>query len=108
MPNFSERMGYQPDDAEITVRHEAPYDLRGVVVNEAHAAGLGPHGLRSIVCRVLQTREDPSNWSAYPNVDGEVRAHLDDCAWYEVYDIIEAIHEDLAHDRERAIWAMGS
>jgi hypothetical protein len=57
---------------------------------------LAPHSMRSLVCRVLRRREDPGNWSAFPNVDDEVRDHLDSCEWYEVYDIIEATYERLA------------
>jgi hypothetical protein len=96
MQHFSERHGYQPAEAEITVRLDAPYDLRGVVVDLAYEAGLSPHEMRSVVCRVLRTREDPNNWSPFPNVDGEVRGHLDRCDWYEVYDIIEAVYREFA------------
>lgn len=91
MNRFSERHGFEPLQAEITVTRDAPYELRGVVVDIAYEAGLDPHKLRSIVCQLLRVREDPSNWSAYPNVDYEVRGHLDSCEWYEIYDIIEAI-----------------
>lgn len=96
MTRFSERHGYQPDDAEVTVRLEAPDELRGVIVDLAYESGLGPHAMRSLVCRVLRSREDPNNWSAFPNVDGEVRGHLDSCEWFEVYDIVEAIYARLA------------
>lgn len=92
---FSERHGFAPDAAEITVRHDAPYDLRGLVVDFAYRTGLGPHDVRGIVCSVLMTRPDDSNWSAFPNVDGEVRQLLDGCEWFEVYDVIEAIFRSL-------------
>jgi hypothetical protein len=96
MTRFSERHGYQPEDAEITVRLDAPNELRGVIVDLAYESGLTPHKMRSLVCRVLRTRENPDNWSPFPNVDYEVRGHLDSCQWYEVYDIVEAIYEKLA------------
>jgi hypothetical protein len=96
MTRFSERHGYQPDDAEITVRLEAPEELHGVIVDIAYESGLSPQAVRSIVCRVLRTRENPGNWSPFPNVDGEARDHLDSCEWYEVYDIVEAIYARLA------------
>lgn len=47
------------------------------------------------MCAALRVRENPGNWSAYPNVDGEARGHLDDCEWYEVYDIIETTYAAL-------------
>lgn len=95
MKKFSERHGFDPTQADITVTRDAPYDLRGVVADIAYEAGLDPHRLRSIVCQLLRVREDPNNWSAFPNVDCEARGHLDSCEWYEVYDIIEAIYARL-------------
>jgi hypothetical protein len=52
------------------------------------------------VCRVLRVREDPDNWSEFPNVDGEVREHLDSCPWYEVYDVIEGTYERIKKQDE--------
>jgi hypothetical protein len=95
MDRFSQRHGYEPPEPEIRVRHEAPHDLRGVLADLAYESGLDPHGLRAVVCRTLRVRENPDNWSAYPNVDDEARGHLDTCQWYEVYDIIESIYSQL-------------
>lgn len=92
MTKFSKRHGHSPPSSEIAIRNEAPEELRGVIVDIAYEAGLNPHRVRTIVCRVLRRREDPNNWSAYPNVDGEARYHLDSCEWHEVYDIIEALY----------------
>ncbi len=86
---FSERHGFAPQPAEITVRHEAPSDLRGLVVDFAYRAGLDSEALRGIVCHVLMARAKQSD------ADTEVRGLLDRCAWFEVYDIIEAIFDAL-------------
>jgi len=102
MTRFSKRHGYaETSPAEITVREDAPHELRGVVVDIAYECGLEPHPARAIVCNTLRVREDPNNWSAYPNVDSEVRWHLDRCEWYEVYDVIEAFYRGLEERRER-------
>ena len=95
MSSFSERNGCQPQNAEIAIRQEAPEEMRGVVVDLAYESGLGPKELRTLVCRLLRRREDPNNWSPYPNVDWEIRGLVDGCEWYEVYDVIEAIDEEL-------------
>lgn len=58
MTKFSSRHGFGPSDAAISVRNDAPYNLRGVVVDLAYEAGLDPHGMRSIVCGTLRVRED--------------------------------------------------
>lgn len=96
--SFSDRQGYN-QEPEITVREDAPEDVRGLVADYAYEAGLDPHKLRAITCRVLLTRPNPENWSAYPNVDFEARGHLDSCPWFKVYDIIEAIYADLEKDK---------
>lgn len=86
---FSERQGLAPEPPEITVRYEAPFELRGLVVDFAYRAGLDSEALRGIVCHVLMKRaEDPS-------ADRELRKLLDVCAWFEVYDIIEATFDAL-------------
>lgn len=100
---FSKRHGFRDSrSAEITVRQDAPYELRGVLVDMAYEAGLKPSGLRELVCRVLKKRPDKYNWSERPNIDNEVRGLIDDAAWYQVYDVIEAIAQSLRRDRERA------
>lgn len=81
MTRFSDRHGLQPPAPEIMVRDEAPHELRGVLVDIAYECDHDPHEMRSIVCRVLRVRENPDNWSAFPNVDGEVRENLDGCQW---------------------------
>jgi hypothetical protein len=102
MSKFSERYGLQPSDPPITIRFEAPDELRSVIISIAYEAGLGPHEVRTIVCRLLRVTEDPTNWSAFPNVDMEVRGHLTDCAWYEVYDLAEVLYKELSRRRVRS------
>ena len=90
--HFSDRYGFrQIEEAEIQVRHDAPYEFRGVLVDLAYECGFGPGSLRELVCRTLRKRPDPSNWSPFPNIDREVRDLIDQSEWYKVYDIVEAI-----------------
>jgi hypothetical protein len=93
---FSKRHGYhQPHEIEITVRQDASYELRGVVIQLAYGCGFRPKGLRALVCRVLKKRPDERNWSEYPNIDGEIHQLIDNCEWYRVYDIIESIAQHI-------------
>ncbi|WP_028231056.1 AbiJ-NTD4 domain-containing protein [Paraburkholderia mimosarum] len=94
MTSFSRRFGYgaASSPAPISVREDAPHELRGVLVDLAYESGLRPTTLRNIVCPALRVRADPGNWSDFPNVDNEVRDLVDDAPWYKVYDIAEAIH----------------
>ena len=90
---FSSRHGYALPDAEISVRHDAPEELRSIIVDIAYEAGLQPKTLRTSVCRVLRVAPDPSNWSDFPNVDGELRDLLRSAEWFQIYDVVEAIRK---------------
>ncbi|MFZ2277401.1 MAG: hypothetical protein WAW39_06370 [Prosthecobacter sp.] len=93
MPTFSQRLGLSPQDAEITIRHEAPDWLRDHVVDLAYQeAELKPSNLRAHLCRLLMT--SPSHaWSEFPNIDEEVRQMIKEAEWYHVYDLMEWIYQ---------------
>lgn len=91
MKTFSTRHGHSRPDAEITIRHDAPEQMREALVTIAYQSGLRPSDLRSVLCQILYRSPDRGNWTEFPNVDGEVRDLLADCEWFEVYDLIEAI-----------------
>jgi hypothetical protein len=89
---FSKRHGLIPETREITVWEDAPDGFRHALLHAAHeTCGLSPSTLRDVVCQVLRTRPDPSNWSEYPNVWGEVQDLVYGCEWFRVYDIVERI-----------------
>lgn len=93
---FSERHGFKSEiEPEITIRYDAPEELRGVIILLAVDAGISPNPLRDIICRCLLTRPDKNNWSDYPNINDENHRLLDDAAWYKVYDIVEAVASNL-------------
>jgi len=98
---FSTRNRFREiNEAEITVRHDAPYELRGVVINLAYECGFRPKSIRTLICRVLYKRADTNNWSEYPNIDDEAKQLLDDTEWYKVYDVIETIAKE-THDPKK-------
>lgn len=99
--HFSQRHGYGLADAEITVREDAPEDLRYAVAEIASAAGMRPSSIRTIACRVLLTAPNRNNWSDYPNIWEEVLGLLESCEWFKVYDIAEALWRALEHDSDR-------
>ena len=93
---FSDRESYRPTDRPITVRDDAPTCLRHAVPMIALEVGMRPSDLREEICQVLLKRPDPENWSEYPNVNEEVFWLITEVAkWYQVYDIIEALHQEL-------------
>ena len=92
---FSARHGVESEEAEITVREDAPAGLRAAFVQIAYESGLSPTQLRQIICRVLRVEPEDWNWSDFPNVDEEGRRRVGECAWSEVYDLIEAVGQAL-------------
>lgn len=92
---FSQRHGYRAKAREITVREDAPDNLRAAVILIGVEARLSYSTLREITCRVLREIPDPSNWSEIPNVRDEVLGHMQNCEWFKVYDIAEAIWQHL-------------
>lgn len=92
MESFSKRHGFASvEEVDISIREDAPEDFRGFIIQLAYEHGFKPSTLRSLVCKILKKMPDPSNWSEYPNVDGEVTNLIYDCKWYKIYDILERI-----------------
>jgi hypothetical protein len=89
--SFSKRHGFV-QAKEITIREDAPENLRYFVLQTVVDLGYLPSLLRSILCGVLRRRPDPNNWSEYPNVWEEAQELIFGCPWYKVYDVIEALH----------------
>ena len=96
MERFSARQGYRPPPAEITIREDAPSDLRGTILVLAQTAGMTPSAIRQVICGVLLVPPDPDNWTERPNIWDEVVWLINDAPWYRVYDIAEALYAKLA------------
>lgn len=89
-------MGYRAVEPAITVREDAPDELRYGLIMLADSLGLSPLDARLEVCGILLKRPDPSNWSPYPNVFGEVEYLVASAPWFRVYDIAEGFYDRLA------------
>ncbi|MBV6852672.1 hypothetical protein KWH45_04320 [Xanthomonas campestris pv. mirabilis] len=94
MRPFSERFGYTAPAPDITVREDAPDVRRGSVSVAAGKAGLPPKEMRKIVCESLSEPTDSNNWSD-SNVIEETNRLLENCHWFEVYEVIEHLAEAL-------------
>ena len=93
---FSDRHGYRRTEQEITIREDAPDNLRFATLLIGQDVGMTPTAMRRAICQVLLVRPDPSNWSEYPNVWEEANSQIEDCPWFKVYDIAEAFHAALS------------
>ncbi len=93
---FSNRYGYRPINIDISIRENAPDNLRFAVAQIAIDAGMLPSNIRDVICRVLMLAPNKDNWSEYPNIWDEAASYLNTCAWYNVYDVAEALYRRLA------------
>ncbi|MFG6110237.1 AbiJ-NTD4 domain-containing protein [Stenotrophomonas nematodicola] len=94
MKPFSERFGYTAPDPDITIREDAPDVLRGSVTVAAGKAGLNFNDIRRIVCETLSEPVDLNSWSE-SNVTADTNRLLENCHWFEVYEVIEHLAEAL-------------
>jgi len=93
---FSRRHGYGPVEAEITIRDDAPYEMRTALLKIAEGeVKVRPGLLRDVLCTVLRTVPDPGNWSEYPNVWQECQTLMEGAPWYRVYDFVEALYRQI-------------
>ena len=91
---FSQRHGYVGQAREITIRQEAPPELRKAITRIARDAGMSPKEIRKVVCRELHA--DPSEFNVLDSyIMKEVDELLIDCEWFRVYDFAESFHSKL-------------
>ena len=76
------------------IREDAPESLRYTVLQTPCELGWSPTTLRQVICRVLRVRPNANNWSD-SNVWSEIQNLVYSCKWPKVYDIIEALYEEL-------------
>lgn len=98
---FSTRHGYNPPEQGIVTRHEAPDWLREFVIRLAYDCELRPSALRDILCELLLETPDQGNWGEFPNIDSEVSQLLANAEWFQVYDFIETVADQLLSPEAR-------
>jgi len=96
---FSSRHNYKSKEVPITTREAAPHELQQFVIQSSYHYDISPKPLRSIICRLLRRSPDNGNWSEFPNIDTEVHQLLEECEWFYVYDVIEALYEALPKEQ---------
>jgi len=97
---FSRRHRYGPVETDISIRDDAPYEVRAALLQIAKGElQLGPGLLRDLLCPVLRTVPDRNNWSD-SNVWGECQVLIEGAPWYRVYDFVEALYRRIGNTGE--------
>jgi len=99
MDSFSRRHGYRSPAQEITIREDAPEVFRGYILATLRRY-LDADKARQLVCSTLNRLPDRGNWSP-ENVWGEVVWYLENCDWFRVYDLAEAVYRNLLAHQNR-------
>ncbi|MFG8100508.1 AbiJ-NTD4 domain-containing protein, partial [Pseudomonas aeruginosa] len=87
--SFSKRHGYEP---EITVRDDAPPELKEYFLHLVYGIGLPPETLETIICQALKKLPKPRvQWPGITNVKRYNTEYLNECSWNKVYDVIEMV-----------------
>jgi hypothetical protein len=95
--SFSKRQGFS-SAKDITIREDAPENLRYFVVHTAISLGWRePSALRDVLCRVLRVQAG-NRWDSA--IRDEVQELIYSCEWFKVYDIIEVLYAGLARTDE--------
>lgn len=89
-PRFAQRHTFDNRAQTVELRHDAPRELREVIVDIFFECDAGPNNLRDSLCRSLRLAGKTDVWS----ID-DLRAALTKCAWFEVYDAIEGMASTL-------------
>ena len=92
---FSERYGYRNLNAEITIREDAPEDLRFAIPAIMNEMNIQPKYLRKFICTALLKSPNPNNWGK-EYIQREIYELINTCKWYQVYDIIERIYQSFS------------
>lgn len=98
--NFTERMGISVPQEDITIRWDAPSELRGyifILMKEYESL----KKIRNIVCLAAKVAENPNNWKENEYMDKEIQEIMDKCLWNRIYDIIEDFYSKLLVNKKR-------
>lgn len=96
---FSKRFGINLAERPITIRYDAPDELRYYVSTLLLQFNKGSlKHLRSILCTTAMISPDPSNWGENDYMRSEIESIIERCDWYRVYEIIEVAYEKIVQE----------
>jgi AbiJ N-terminal domain 4 len=101
---FSKRNNFQ-NPKEITIREEAPANLRYFVLQLMYDRKWRDLSLLTVLCKLLRAIPESNEEYEY-QVRKELQQRLYGCDWYQFYDFIEALYSKLA-ERDGDSWEPG-
>ncbi|MBO7566851.1 MAG: hypothetical protein J6T60_07135 [Bacteroidales bacterium] len=100
MATFSERNQINIEPVEISIRFDAPPQLRAWLLPLVKRLKYSIKSFRDIVCQMSYQPSNPSNWGENSFMESEIQELLNNCQWNYIYDIIEETYKQLpANDK---------
>src|SRR5688500_2788740 len=90
---FSRRYGYTGQPRPITIREDAPENLRWFVHQTALEQDIHYGQQEHMLCKLL--RCIPADHRQPYEVQQDVKAMIYGCPWYTFYDFVEAVHRQI-------------
>lgn len=97
---FSRRENVVMEIPEISVITDAPDNFRNYLFLLIQQTGIGLKEIRRCVCLAIQEAENPQNWGENGYMSEEIRCLIQECEWFYVYDVIEAIYQKLSKEKQ--------
>ena len=95
MDSFSRRNKINIEPVEITIRFDAPAELREWLFCLVKRLKYSIKSFRNIVCQMSYQNANPNQWGENSYMEEEIRELLANCKWYYIYDIIEETYKQL-------------
>lgn len=95
MDSFTNRNQINIEPREITIRFDAPTELREWLLGLIKKLKYSIASFRDIVCQMSYQTANPNQWGENSYMEEEIRGLLANCQWNNIYDIIEATIEAL-------------
>ena len=83
---------------EITIRFDAPTELREWLFCLIKRLKYSIKSFRDIVCQMSYQTANPNQWGENSYMEEEIRELLDNCQWNNIYDIIEETYRQIPMD----------
>ena len=101
MEKFSKRLGVSVQPAPILIRYEVTQELRDylLLMIEPYISSLKV--IREIVCTATKTAPDRGNWGENDFMKDEIVGILENCPWYNIYDIIELVYAHISNSAQK-------
>ena len=95
MSTFSDRNQINIEPVEISIRFEAPTQLRAWLLPLVKRLKFSIKSFREIICQMSYQPSNPSNWGENSFMEDEIQNLLNSCKWNYIYDIIEETYNQL-------------